>query len=304
MRPLYSIDLKLLKAFDTVVKCGGFSAAQAMLNISQSMISEYMGQLEIRLGAKLCERGRGGFRLTEAGAAYHAALQQLFMAIDEFSVTADVLRNGTGGKLDLGIIDNTVSDPLSPVSPAMQRFAAQNPHAHLTVQIGTPNELEVSVMDRRLHLAIGHFPIQVPGLVYTALYQEEYSLYCGQQHPLCTRTVAHHSILHHEIRHARIVTRNHLRERDLAALDATESAAIADHSEAQLMLILTGAYIGFMPKHYAQRWVESGDLKPLLADELALKAAIYFITRKGAMHPPAVKSFLHILEASSQANDE
>lgn len=53
MRPLYSIDLKLLRAFDTVVRCGGFSAAQAMLNISQSMISEYMGQLEIRLGAKL-----------------------------------------------------------------------------------------------------------------------------------------------------------------------------------------------------------------------------------------------------------
>ncbi|HCK81851.1 MAG TPA: hypothetical protein DIC59_10375 [Candidatus Competibacteraceae bacterium] len=163
MRPLYSIDLKLLRAFDTVVKCGGFSAAQAMLNISQSMISEYMGQLEIRLGAKLCERGRCGFRLTEAGAAYHAALQQLFEAIDQFGVASDVLRNGTGGKLHLGIIDNTTSDPLSPIPPAIQCFTSQNPHAHIAVQIGVPNELEVSVLDRRLHLAIGYFPVSPAG---------------------------------------------------------------------------------------------------------------------------------------------
>ena len=301
MRPLYSIDLKLLRAFDTVVKCGGFSAAQAMLNISQSMISEYMGQLEIRLGAKLCERGRCGFRLTEAGAAYHAALQQLFEAIDQFGVASDVLRNGTGGKLHLGIIDNTTSDPLSPIPPAIQCFTSQNPHAHIAVQIGAPNELEVSVLDRRLHLAIGYFPIQVPGLAYTALYEEEYGLYCGRRHPLFARATEHKSILRHEVRRSRIVARSHLRERDLEALDAVESAAATDNSEAQAMLIMTGAYIGFMPKHYAQRWVESGNLKQLLADDLALRSPIHFITRKGAAHPPAVKSFIRNLEAPGRA---
>lgn len=47
----------------SVVKCGGFSAAQAELNMSQSHISMHIGSLEKRLGYRLCERGKGGFRL-------------------------------------------------------------------------------------------------------------------------------------------------------------------------------------------------------------------------------------------------
>ena len=64
MIQLYDVDLKLLRVFETIVKCGGFSAAQAALNVGQSTISEQMTQLEARLGVKLCQRGRSGFRLT------------------------------------------------------------------------------------------------------------------------------------------------------------------------------------------------------------------------------------------------
>ena len=66
-------DLKLLRIFETIVRCGGFAAAQPILNIGASSISEYMSQLETRLGLRLCERGRAGFRLTEEGAELHAA---------------------------------------------------------------------------------------------------------------------------------------------------------------------------------------------------------------------------------------
>src|ERR1700680_543661 len=70
-------DLKLLRIFETIVRCGGFAAAQPILNIGASSISEYMSQLETRLGLRLCERGRAGFRLTEEGAELHAAAQRL-----------------------------------------------------------------------------------------------------------------------------------------------------------------------------------------------------------------------------------
>ena len=60
---LHDVDLKLLRVFATIVKCGGFSAAQAALNAGQSTISEQMSHLETRLGVKLCQRGRSGFRL-------------------------------------------------------------------------------------------------------------------------------------------------------------------------------------------------------------------------------------------------
>jgi hypothetical protein len=52
-----SLDLKLLKVFVAVVENGGFSAAQASLNVGQSTISGYMRDLELRLGMRLCNRG-------------------------------------------------------------------------------------------------------------------------------------------------------------------------------------------------------------------------------------------------------
>src|SRR3954463_15847612 len=100
MIQLHDVDLKLLRIFDTVVKCGGFSAAQADLNVGQSTISEQMRQLETRLGVKLCDRGRSGFRLTEQGVVIHAATESLLAAVDNFRTEADVLKKRVSGKLN------------------------------------------------------------------------------------------------------------------------------------------------------------------------------------------------------------
>ena len=39
--------------------------------------------------------------------------------------------------------------------------------------------------------------------------------------------------------------------------------------EAQLILVLSGAYIGYLPEHYAQAWADKGDLRVLLPATLA-----------------------------------
>ena len=60
-------DLGLLRVFVTVVHSGGFSAARTELNVSQPTISMKISDLEARLGMRLCERGRAGFKLTAEG---------------------------------------------------------------------------------------------------------------------------------------------------------------------------------------------------------------------------------------------
>ncbi|HLB81274.1 MAG TPA: LysR family transcriptional regulator, partial [Dongiaceae bacterium] len=61
---LNDIDVKLLRVFAAIVEAGGFAAAQAQLNVSPSRISTQIADLEARLGMRLCQRGRVGFRLT------------------------------------------------------------------------------------------------------------------------------------------------------------------------------------------------------------------------------------------------
>lgn len=58
------LDLRLIRVFLAIVDAGGVSAAQDVLGVGQSTISSQLATLETRLDFRLCERGRGGFRLT------------------------------------------------------------------------------------------------------------------------------------------------------------------------------------------------------------------------------------------------
>ena len=100
------VDLRLLRVFLTVVRCGGFAAAQSVLNVSQSQISMQMKQLEERIGARLCHRGRGGFWLTREGRDVHDAARALFRSVDEFRSSVASTCGRLGGRLHVSVIDN------------------------------------------------------------------------------------------------------------------------------------------------------------------------------------------------------
>src|ERR1700730_15219936 len=84
MRRLDNIDLRLLRVFVAVVEAHGFSEAQFALNLSASTLSTHLAALERNLGGRLCDRGRGGFRLTPFGEATYKATRQLFSELDSF----------------------------------------------------------------------------------------------------------------------------------------------------------------------------------------------------------------------------
>jgi DNA-binding transcriptional LysR family regulator len=296
MRQVHDVDLKLLRVFDAVVRCGGFSAAQAMLNVGQSTISAQIGSLEVRLGVRLCERGRGGFRLTEQGAAAHAATQRLLGAIDDFRNESALLTSLVSGTLNLGIIDNTVADEHSPLRNALKRFSSRGPDLRINVYIGMPAELEQRVLDGRLHLAVGHFPFHAPGSTAIALYEEVHGLYCEATHPLAKPGRETCDVLE-GLKQARIVSRGYLRRRDLDLLGAESAASTADNIEAQAILILGNSCVGFLPNHYAAQWVAAGDMKQLIPSKMTLRSKFSAIYRK-ATPPVIVQSFLADLERS------
>ena len=76
-------DIRLLRIFRSVVECGGFSAAETVLGIGRSAISQQMSDLEQRLGLRLCQRGRAGFSLTEEGREWSLRAQQVFGLLGE-----------------------------------------------------------------------------------------------------------------------------------------------------------------------------------------------------------------------------
>jgi DNA-binding transcriptional LysR family regulator len=122
---LATIDIKLLRVFLAIVEAGGFAAAQAQLNLSPSRISTLLADLEARLGMRLCQRGRVGFRLTDKGRAIHEASLQLFGALDQFRARAGALRGRLVGELQIGVVDNTLTNPACRLAAAIGRFKSR-----------------------------------------------------------------------------------------------------------------------------------------------------------------------------------
>lgn len=295
-----NVDLRLLRVFTTIVECNGFSAAQAELNISQSTISNHMIALEERLRSKLCQRGRSGFELTDHGRVVYEAALRLFAALDEFSSETESLHGMLTGGLRIGVVDNTVTDPHSPVAEALRRFSKRPNNVSIKLVVDSPPALQRQVVDRRIDLAIFGFVPRLPNLRYQNLYTESSALYCGEGHPLFARDEAELSI--DMIRDHAFASRSYWCNQDLERVGLAKTAASVEQMEAQLMLVLSGAYLAFLPMHYAQGWVDSGRLKPILVDETSYAVRFQLATRKGVRTTPTLKAFIQDLYGAVGAN--
>jgi len=283
-------DLHLLAVFKAVVECGGFGAAQVALNSTQPTISNQMATLEARLGVRLCDRGRTGFRLTPQGQAVYESLQALFAAHDMFNKHVAALNGRMTGDLHIGVIDNTATNPESPLVHALQRFKDRRADVHIHLHVGSPLEIEQRVVDRRIEVGIGCFPNRAPGLAYRRLFEEKHLLYCAPGHPLYGTASGNSldALAVYEFVHRGYYAANHR----MLPRDARVTATVAT-MEAVCMLVLTGRYLGYLPTHYAMPWVESGALRPIPINDAPCHVASFeLIHRRSGSPSLAAKAFM------------
>lgn len=291
-----NVDLRLLRVFTTVVKCNGFSAAQAELNISQSTISNHMIALEERLRLKLCQRGRSGFELTDHGRTVYEASMRLFEALEEFSSETESLHSVLTGSLRIGVVDNTVTDPHSPISAAFRRFSARANNVNVKLVVDSPPSLQKRLVERQIDLAIFGFVPRLSNLRYQNLYAETSALFCGHGHPLFD--VAEDELSLDVLRDYAFASRSYWCNQDLERLGMCKNTASVEQVEAQLILVLSGAYLAYLPTHYAQSWVDKGLLRSLLSAETSYAVRFQLATRKGVRTTPTLKAFIQDLYAS------
>ena len=267
---LDTVDLRLLRVFATVVEARGFTAAQTILNVSGSTISNQISALETRLGVKLCQRGRAGFKLTEDGELIFSETQKLFSAIDSFDLRSNALRARIRGSLVVGLVDNMISDPTVPMAALFRGFTSGMRDVQLSVEIKAPNELLRDVLEGRIHVAIGSFPRILLGPVYIKLYEETHFFYCGKTNPLFP--LAPERVSLDLIATQRLISRGYWGTRDTRQFGAGRGSATVNSMEAGAQLILSGEYLGYLPQHYAEPWVARGQMKALLPEELTYDA--------------------------------
>ncbi len=271
------LDLHLLRLFVTVVESGGFSAAQGELGVGQSTISTQMAKLETRLGFRLCERGKAGFRLTPKGEQVLLAARRLFAAIETFKDEAQGMADKLLGSLSIGLSEALDDQVLARVGAAIGAFRRRNQAVQIELLSAMPAELERRLLQDQLHLAIGYFSGAQAALELQPLFEERQALYCAAGHPLFDQAEVGREQLRGEdgVHHPYRFTQPD------EPWQSAASSARSEQVEGTLAFVLSGAHIGYLPRHIAEPWVARGQLRALLAQQLGFTVQFHLANHRG-----------------------
>ncbi|MBY5926155.1 LysR family transcriptional regulator [Halomonas sp. DP4Y7-1] len=300
-RPVTDFDIRLLRVFKAVAECGGFSAAESELGISRSAISLHMGDLEKRLGLKLCRRGRGGFALTEEGREVLEGARRLLSGLEAFRTEVNALHHSLRGELNIGITDTLVSSPEMRITHALASLKAQGPDVRINMHMDPPGEIARGVLDGRLHVGVVPAVNLPTSLDSHALYSERSGLYCGRGHPLFdAKDVALDALTDWDA----VVPSYPLPDDGRERHQGLKASATASDREGAAFLILTGAYLGYLPDHHAQIWVAQGRLRELCPAQAAYETPFVAITRRDRRPHRVLEVFLEALGHDAQSARE
>ncbi len=290
--------IRLLRIYKAVVESGGYAAAEVELNISRPAISLAMSELESLLNMRLCHRGRGGFSVTEQGEAVYQSSLTLLASLENFRSQMNAINTDLVGDFNIGIIDNMVSNPQMRITRSLAALKKQAPEVLINITMSPPNEIEKAVLDGHLHVGVVPELRPITGLSYIPLYKEKSLLYCSHQHPLfhCT-----HHIDPEEIRQYDAVIPSYPQQAEIKRQQKQlKDTATSTDREGIAFLVLTGQYLGFLPTHFAKRWVTDKKMHAIDPYHYQFDTHFSVITRKGARENLILKAFLKELTLTKE----
>lgn len=287
---VHDVDLRLLRIFVAIVESGGLSAAESRLNIGRSTISAHLSDLEVRLGVKLCKRGRSGFELTDPGRVTYQASLELMQQCEAFTATVASAKNELSGRASISIIDTLVNDSRCGLSRAITGLKTRGNNLQFDINVCEAREVETAVANGRSLVGIGVSRHQLRGLDYTPLYNETNYLYCAIGHPLFEAKGADINEL---LESSEVITSNYMRDKEVRNDGLNyQNSATAYHDEGIAHLILSGAFIGYLPEHYASYWVDKGLMKPILPKKYSYEIPVMLISSKNNAASPLADAIM------------
>lgn len=293
---LADMDLRLLRVFRAVVEAGGFSQAELKLNLANSTICNHIADLEKRLDMRLCERGRAGFRLTDHGQLVYDASQELLQALEQFQNRINDSHGQVLGELQLGLAEHMLSIPQGMMVDTLRHFSEQAPEVQVQISTLASHEVIPAVTDGSIKVGITVLHQSAEHLHQTELFDEEMLLYCGQGHPLwgCRpQDMTADMLEHYKVVESPRLQPGRERFPEMANWNRHGSAY---HQEARAALILTGHYLGYLPRHLVESWGWQNQLKPIFADRFGYQNRYFAITRKQPEKDPVIRCFLECLQ--------
>lgn len=283
---VHDLDLQLLRLFVCVVECGGFSAAQGELGLSQSSISQQIAKLETRLGYRLCSRGKSGFSVTPKGEQLLSAIRELFQSLEAFRHQSNGVAGRLIGEVRLGFSEALAPSVLQKVAAAIRRFRQRDESVRIELISAMPAEMERLLLQQRLDLAIGYFSQAQSAFDYRELFSETQHLYCALGHPLFANEAPDDQALQACDR----VDHPYRFLRSDEPFQGQRCSARSEQVEGTLAFILSGKHVGYLPSHFARSWEDQGLLKAVRRNDMSFEVSFHLARHRAQIPGDAQKA--------------
>lgn len=210
------------------MECGSVTEAAKKMHITQPAISRLIKGLEEELDVKLFHRQRKRLMPTPGAELIYREAQRILAAIDDFPRLAQDIRSHVGARLRI------ITMPRAGrclVVPALNRFSAEYPSIHHTVEVQARVDMELWISRQQFDVGIGALPA-----VHDALVTEE----------LCSAPLA------------AVMSPNH-------PFAGRESLTVKDIADEPLVALKPG----YMLRRYMDDLFESAGIKPYIRTECA-----------------------------------
>lgn len=145
----HTVDIDLLRVFDTVVRIGSFTTAAKALSRTQSAVSMQLRRLEEQLGVQLVARGTRQLAPTPEGMQLLPLARQMLSLNDQ--LFHDVDTQEVSGSIRIGSIEHYATRVL-PVLVA--EFCRQHPRIHVELHHGVSSVMHAE-LGARYDMVIG-----------------------------------------------------------------------------------------------------------------------------------------------------
>lgn len=295
-----NMDWNLLKIFHEIVRSGGVTNAANAMSRQQPAVSGALKRLEDYLGKYLCDRGPGGFSLTDHGARLAEIVAEIDSLITSLKTEFDSIDNDLSIQLQIATVGNVVSSRLD---CAIREFAAAYPKAELYIRVAPQPEIEDLVLSGEADIGVCPDPRMDSRLEYYFLNTERHQVVCGSKHRLAGRHISDYSALSEE---AFIVPGT-----DEVAIvrDFRHRYGWGKHKAGQSLdigevkrLLHAGVGIALLPTDMVQRELADGHFWAVTKPIEGLVDDIYMVANAGANRHFAARRFLELIPPQDAEN--
>jgi DNA-binding transcriptional LysR family regulator len=282
-----------LKHFLAFARKGSMAAAAKAQGVNQSTVLRRLAELEERIGRRLVERHRSGYRLTDLGMEvqpYVERIEDAVAAFERYLASSD--KNLTG------VVRITCSPTVADRLKRMSLFDAfETRHPGLQV--------ELAMSDRFLDLSRGEADIAIrsqggdvedESLVGRKIAEGRWAVYASHSYverhgrPACTQDIARHRVVEFEG-----VIADHMAARWLrATVPAATVSARSESFPGVIMAVKSGA--GLAPLSIALGDRES-ELVRVIEDIPELIQNFYLLTHRDLRLAPRVRAFFDFVDS-------